>query len=104
MQPNGDLSCTQKRRLDSRKNDPLKQWKLSPMDAKAHELWEEYTVAKDEMFERTSFDFAPWRVVQANNKKVARINIIKHFLSRMEYDGKKDENLIYDRNIVYDYS
>ena len=92
----------QKRRLESRKNDPLKQWKLSPMDAKAQELWDDYSVARDEMFERSSFDFAPWRIVQANDKKTARTNIIKHFLSNMDYDGKKEKHLIYDKNIVFD--
>lgn len=93
----------QKRRLESRKNDPLKQWKLSPMDAKAQELWDDYSVARDEMFKRSSFDFAPWRIVQANDKKTARTNIIKHFLSNMDYEGKKEKHLIYDQNIVYDF-
>ena len=93
----------QKRRLESRKNDPLKQWKLSPMDAKAQELWDDYSVARDEMFKRSSFDFAPWRIVQANDKKSARTNIIKHFLSNMKYEGKKEKHLIYNQNIVYDF-
>jgi len=94
----------QKRRLDSRKKDPLKQWKLSPMDAEAQALWDDYSEARDEMFAKTSFDYARWRIVQANDKKGARINIIKHFLSHMDYDGKIEKILKYDPDIVYDFS
>ncbi|RLD44148.1 MAG: polyphosphate kinase 2 [Bacteroidetes bacterium] len=93
----------QERRLEARRKDPLKQWKLSPMDAEAQALWNDYSEARDEMFNRSSFDFAPWRIVQANDKKTARINIIKHFLSHMDYDGKKEKLLKYDSNIVCDY-
>ncbi len=93
----------QERRFESRKTDPLKQWKLSPIDDKAQALWNEYSDARDEMFAKTSFDYAPWRVVQANDKKTARINIIKHFLSHMDYPDKKEKLLQYDSNIVGDY-
>lgn len=94
----------QGKRLESRKTDPLKQWKLSPIDGQAQALWNEYTNARDEMFDRTNFDFALWRIVQANDKKTARINLIKHFLSNMDYDGKKEQFLRFDPDIVGDYN
>ncbi len=94
----------QNKRLEARRKDPLKQWKLGPIDGEAQALWDDYSEARDEMFERTSFDFAPWRIINANDKKTARINIIKHFLSHMDYQDKKAKVLIYDPDIVSDYS
>ncbi|BAF70851.1 polyphosphate kinase 2 [Nitratiruptor sp. SB155-2] len=93
----------QKKRLEERKKDPLKQWKLSPIDQKAQELWDQYSLARDEMFARTHFAYAPWYVVRANDKKVARINTIKHFLSKVEYEHKDESLLIYDPNIVCEF-
>ena len=90
----------QAKRLEYRKTNPLKQWKLSPIDAKAQELWNDYTQARDTMFNKTSFVFAPWNIVHTNTKKEARINSIKHFLSQMDYEGKREEILIYDHNVV----
>ena len=90
----------QERRLQARKTDPLKQWKLSPIDAKAQELWDEYSKARDEMFAKTSFVFAPWYIIHTDDKKTARINAIKHFLSSVDYPDKKEELLNFDPDIV----
>lgn len=80
-------------RLDARKEDPLKQWKISPIDAKAVTLWDQYSQARNEMLRRTHTAVAPWMVVHANDKKQARINVISDLLSRLRYEGK-DESLI----------
>jgi len=93
----------QKKRLEDRKKDPLKQWKLSPIDMQAQKLWKEYSLARDEMFARTHFAFAPWYVVRADDKRAARINCIKHFLSKVSYPNKDEALLVYDPNIVCEY-
>ncbi|WDI40675.1 polyphosphate kinase 2 [Bremerella sp. P1] len=72
-------------RFQCRIDDPLKQWKLSPMDLESRRRWEQYTVAKEEMFARTNFSEAPWWVVEADDKKRARLNCIHHFLQQLPY-------------------
>ena len=72
-------------RFRMRINDPLKQWKLSPMDMESRVHWEDYTKAKEEMLTRTHSDEAPWWVVQAVDKKRARLNMIHHLLGRIAY-------------------
>jgi len=72
-------------RFLARIHDPLKQWKLSPMDLESRRLWEDYTHAKEEMLDRTHIDEAPWWVVQAVDKKRARLNCIHHLLSLVPY-------------------
>jgi polyphosphate kinase len=72
-------------RFLSRMHDPLKQWKLSPMDLESRRRWEDYTRAKESMLERTHIAEAPWWVVQAVDKKRARLNCIHHLLSQMPY-------------------
>jgi polyphosphate kinase 2 len=72
-------------RFLSRIHDPLKQWKLSPMDLESRRRWEEYTKAKEVMLERTHIPEAPWWVVQAVDKKKARLNCIRHLLDQMPY-------------------
>ena len=72
-------------RFLGRIHDPLKQWKLSPMDLESRRRWEAYTKAKESMLERTHIDVAPWWVVQAVDKKKARLNCIEHLLSLMPY-------------------
>ncbi len=72
-------------RFDMRIHDPLKQWKLSPMDLESRRRWEAYTKAKEAMLERTHIPEAPWWVVEADDKKVARINCITHFLGQIPY-------------------
>jgi polyphosphate kinase 2 len=73
-------------RFLSRIHDPLKQWKLSPMDLESRRRWEAYTKAKEIMLERTHIDEAPWWVVQADDKKKARLNCINHLLGQMPYE------------------
>ena len=74
-------------RFLGRIHDPLKQWKLSPMDLESRRRWEDYTRAKETMLERTHIDEAPWWVVQAVDKKKARLNCIHHLLRQMPYHG-----------------
>ena len=73
----------QMKRFKSRADDPTKGWKLSPMDLESVNRWDEYSKAKDNMFEHTDTQFAPWHVVESDNKKKARINCITHFLSQI---------------------
>ena len=75
----------QRVRFLGRIHDPLKQWKLSPMDLESRRRWEEYTKAKEIMLERTHIPEAPWWVVQAVDKKKARLNCIAHLLQQMPY-------------------
>jgi len=78
----------QKRRFDSRATDPLKQWKLSPIDKLSLDKWEDYTEAKEAMFFYTDTADAPWTVIKSNDKKRARLNCMRHFLSSLDYPGK----------------
>src|SRR5262245_2017938 len=73
-------------RFMMRIHDPLKQWKLSPMDVESRKRWESYTKAKEEMLEKTHIAEAPWWIVDAVDKKRARLNCISHLLSRLPYD------------------
>jgi polyphosphate kinase 2 (PPK2 family) len=66
-------------------HDPLKQWKLSPMDVESRSRWEQYTKAKEEMLERTHIPESPWWIVEAVDKKRARLNCINHLLSQIPY-------------------
>jgi len=75
----------QERRFLARSEDPTKRWKLSPMDLKSRELWVEYSRAKDVMFQHTDIKQAPWYVVDADDKRRARLNCIHHLLSRIDY-------------------
>lgn len=93
----------QKQRLQARRDDPLKQWKISPIDEKAQKLWDEYTQARDTMFTKTNFLYAPWYVVHTDDKRTARINIMKHFLSQITYPGKQEEYLEYDPRVIFKY-
>ena len=75
----------QQLRFMMRIHDPMKQWKLSPMDLESRIRWEQYTKAKEEMFERTSISEAPWYIVEGNDKKRERLNCMEHILSRIPY-------------------
>jgi polyphosphate kinase len=81
-------------RFLGRIHDPLKQWKLSPMDLESRRRWEEYTRAKEIMLERTHIAEAPWWVVQAVDKKKARLNCIAHLLSQMKYEATEHAPII----------
>ena len=75
----------QTRRLEARIDDARKIWKLSPMDLKSYSRWYDYSRARDDMFEATDTDFAPWYVARSDDKKRARLNIITHLLSKIPY-------------------
>jgi len=75
----------QERRFQARIGDPTKQWKLSPMDLESRTRWFEYSIAKDEMFKFSDIKQAPWHVVNSDNKKRARLNVISHFLNSIPY-------------------
>ncbi|WP_420819924.1 polyphosphate kinase 2 [Ruegeria marisrubri] len=81
----------QMRRFKSRETDPLKQWKLSPIDKASLDKWDDYTEAKEAMFFYTDTADAPWTIVKSNDKKRARINCMRHFLSTLDYPGKDHE-------------
>jgi polyphosphate kinase 2 len=91
----------QKERFDARKTDPLKQYKLSPVDNLAQKYWNEYAIRKFQMLSETNRTMAPWTIIRSDNKKLARINCIKHILSNMDYEDKLPvEELIPDPEIV----
>jgi len=76
----------QQMRFLMRIHDPLKQWKLSPMDLESRVRWERYTKAKEEMFARTNIPEAPWYIVEGNDKKRARLNCMDHLLTLIPYE------------------
>lgn len=86
-------------RFKMRIHDPLKQWKLSPMDLESRRLWEAYTKAKETMLERTHIPEAPWWIVAANDKKRARINCIAHLLTQVPYQTVKRKQVSLPRRI-----
>ena len=92
-------------RFESRKQTPLKRWKFSPVDQRGQELWDSYTFYKEEMFSKTHTTYSPWMIVKTNNKKVARLECIRHVLSQFDYEGKKSAatTLLPDPNIVMRY-
>ncbi len=91
----------QLRRFHRRKSDPLKKWKLSPIDFASVGKWRDYTKAKEDMFAHTHTEHAPWTVIRSNDKKRARLNCIRVFLSALDYEGKDEEAIgEIDRNIV----
>lgn len=91
----------QKKRLAERQSDPLKRWKTSPIDDQALKYWKQYSAARNEMLARTHSPLAPWTLVRANDKRRARLNIIKDVLSQLHYSDK-DERLIQpDPQIVF---
>ena len=85
----------QERRFKRREQDPLKQWKLSPIDIASQNRWDEYTDAKEAMFYHTHTDVAPWYVIKSEDKMRARINAIRHVLDCIPYEGK-DANVVYE--------
>lgn len=93
----------QKRRLKDRKADPLKQWKISPIDDQAIKYWKAYSAARDEMLARTHSVPAPWTLVHADDKKRARIHVIKDMLGRLPYAGKDERLTRPDPKTVFAY-
>ncbi len=93
----------QKQRLDERKRDPLTQWKVSALDSQALKKWKQYTLARDEMLAHTHNPIAPWTIVRADDKHLARLNIIKDLLSRLYYADKDERLILPDPQIVLAY-
>jgi polyphosphate kinase 2 len=92
----------QQARFAARELNPLKQWKLSPIDLEAQGMWDRYTIFKEKMFSRTHTTFSPWMIVRANDKKKARLESIRYVLSIMDYDGKESSTttLYPDPNVI----
>jgi polyphosphate kinase 2 (PPK2 family) len=78
----------QLRRFNSRRSDPLKHWKLSPIDIQSLDKWDDYTMAKEAMFFHTDTADSPWVVIKSDDKKRARLNCIRYFLSTLPYPEK----------------
>ena len=81
------------KRFHDRRHNPLKSWKLSPIDIKALSKWDDYTNARNAMLDATHTRHAPWTIVRSNDKRRARLNAIRHVLSALEYDGKDLGNI-----------
>jgi len=84
----------QTRRLESRIHDERKIWKLSPMDLKSYSRWYDYSQARDEMFQATHTEWAPWHIVRSDDKKRARLNLIKHLLRSVPYKELRREKIV----------
>jgi polyphosphate kinase 2 len=91
----------QKKRLEDRRSDPLKQWKVSPIDDQAIKHWKAYSRARNEMLARTHTPTTPWTLVRADDKHLARLNIIKDLLDRVHYTGKVKRLIEPDPKIVF---
>ena len=91
----------QKNRLKDREKNPLKQWKISPIDLVAQKHWKDYSVARDEMLLKTNFKHAPWFVVDAEDKKAAHNALISHLLKRLKYHKKDEKLLAHTNELVY---
>ena len=91
----------QMRRFESRETDPLKQYKISPVDREAQERWDDYTVRKFQMLNETNRTICPWTIIRSDVKKTARLNCIKYLLSKVEYKDKiSEEELTVDPDII----
>ncbi|MNF64858.1 MULTISPECIES: polyphosphate kinase 2 [unclassified Pseudomonas] len=93
----------QTRRLTQRITDGRKTWKLSPMDIKSYNRWDDYTRARDEMFEATDVEWAPWYVARSENKKAVRLNLITHLLEQIPYETIKQPKIKLPKRKVGDY-
>jgi polyphosphate kinase len=93
----------QKRRLEDRREDPLKQWKISPIDQVAARHWRDYSKARNAMFARTHHAAGPWMIVRADHKRAARLNLIRDLLFRLDYDGKDHKLVLPDPDVVFEY-
>ncbi|WP_323844295.1 polyphosphate kinase 2 [Microbulbifer magnicolonia] len=93
----------QRKRMKDRRVDPLKQWKISPVDEVAVKHWKEYSVARNEMFAKSHSELVPWYVVRANNKKIARLNVIRHLLTAVQCPECDQQAEAADPDIVFPY-
>lgn len=95
----------QLKRFNSRNEDPLKRWKFSPVDKQGQALWDKYTHYKEEMFSKTHTSYSPWIMIKTNDKKVARLEAIRHVLSQFDYQDKEHAETVLnpDPNVVMRY-
>jgi len=93
----------QKKRLRDRRDDPLTQWKASPIDEAAIKRWEQYTEARDQMFARTSSPLSPWIVVRADDKRATRLNVIRDLIARLACPETNKHLAVPDLNVVFPY-
>ncbi len=84
----------QRTRFIIRQVDPVRQWKLSPMDLESLDRWDSYTAAKEEMFLQTDTKTAPWITIKSNDKKRARLNAMRYFLSTVDYDARTSRSSV----------
>jgi polyphosphate kinase 2 len=91
-------------RLEARSKDPLKQWKISPVDGQAQKKWSAYSKCRNDMLLTTSTSRAPWTIVRANDKKLAHLNLIRNLLSRVSYPKKNKDLLKADKSIVFEWN
>ncbi len=94
----------QSRRLAARHRDPLKQWKISPVDAVAIKRWNAYSEARDAMLMRTHTAIAPWHIIHTDDKRLARLNLMRDILSRLHYTGKKTKLVQPDPEIAFEFT
>lgn len=95
----------QKKRFESRLQNPLKRWKFSPVDMKGQELWDDYTFYKEQMFSKTHTNFCPWIIVKTNDKKKARLESMRYVLSQFDYKdrGTSGIPILHDPNVIFRY-
>ncbi|MBT8195635.1 MAG: polyphosphate kinase 2 [Bacteroidia bacterium] len=95
----------QKKRFESRLENPLKVWKFSPVDMQGQALWDKYTHYKEQMFSKTHTAFGPWTIVKSNNKRTARLESIRYVLSQFNYTGKSraKTTVLPDPNVIIRY-
>jgi len=94
----------QERRFRARIDDPVRQWKLSPMDLPSRERWYDYSRARDQMLDATDTDYAPWNIVNSDDKRQARLNIISHLLSQIPYERQSKKKVkLPKRNMKHAY-
>ena len=94
----------QKLRLAERRRDPLKQWKVSPIDEVAVKHWDDYSAARNAMLLRTHSTAAPWHIVRTDSKRQARLNLMRDILARLRYAGRSKKLVAPDRNIVFEFT
>ncbi len=94
----------QMKRFKSRAEDPTKGWKLSPMDLESVNRWDDYSRAKDNMFEHTDTQFAPWHIVKSDNKKKARVNCINHLLTSVDYQEIENPTVELPESVKHTYT
>jgi len=95
----------QLKRFNDREDNALKRWKFSPVDKKGQELWEDYSLYKNEMFSKTHTSYCPWIMIKTVDKKVARLEAMRYVLSKFDYEGKQEArtSLAPDPNVVMRY-